>query len=72
MRLQVPILLLPLIVAATGTVGLQQRRDKDEDSLVQSYFDALIPVVTDTILHQNAGPSIGADVKTRSLSVGCV
>ena len=59
MRLRV---LLPLIIAATGTVGLQ-RRDKDEDNLVQSYFDALIPVVTDTILHQNAGPGIGADVK---------
>lgn len=59
MRLRV---LLPLIIAVTGTVGLQ-RRDKDEDNLVQSYFDALIPVVTDTILHQNAGPGIGADVK---------
>ena len=60
--------LLPLVIAAMGTVGLQ-RRDRDDDNAIRSYFDALIPVVIDTILHQNAGPIIGADVKKR---VSCV
>jgi hypothetical protein len=71
MRLQFPVFFLPLIIAATGTVGLEPKRigTRDEDSAIQNYFDALIPVVTDIILHQNAGPGIGADVKTRSMSV---
>ena len=56
MRLSV--FLLALVV----TVRAVLNTDDDE---IERYFYKLIPVINDTIMNQNSGPSINADVKTR-------
>ena len=61
MRLSV--FLLALVVTVRGAVG--RRAVNIDDNEIELYFYKLIPVINDTILNKNSGPSINADVKTR-------
>jgi hypothetical protein len=58
------VFILALVVTARGAVG-KRAVNTDKDSEIERYFDKLIPVINDTILNKNSGPSINADVKTR-------
>lgn len=66
MRLSV--FLLALVVTVRGAVG--RRAVNIDDNEIELYFDKLIPVINDTILNKNSGPSINADVKTRPFVPG--
>jgi hypothetical protein len=66
--MRLPAFLLALVVTARGS-QVRWAVNTDKNDAVESYFDKLIPVIHDTILHRNSGPSIGADVKTRPLCV---
>ena len=63
-----PPLFLLALVTVRGVIGVQARRARNANK-IDAYFDQLIPVVNDTILHKNSGPGIQADVKKRPLSV---
>jgi hypothetical protein len=64
--MRLPVSLLAL-VTATGEITYQATKANQNNAAIDHYFDELIPVVNDTILYKNAGPGIGADVKTRPL-----
>ena len=70
--MRLPALVLALVVTVRGSQArwaVNTDKNDQENDAVESYFEKLIPVINDTILHQNSGPSIGADVKTRPLCV---
>lgn len=66
--MRLPLFLLAFVATVRGAVGACQARRARNADAVQQYFDQLIPVVNNTILHNNSGPGI-ADVKQRPLSV---
>lgn len=62
-----PSLFLAAFAAANGVAASRFPNTKHLDNAadVSSYLSSLVPVAKDVLLNQVAGPSIGADVKSR-------
>ena len=64
--MRLPAFFLALVVTVRGSQA-RWAVNTDKNHAVESYFEKLISVINDTILRQNSGPTIGADLKTRPL-----